>query len=86
MNRRGFLSTLLLPFLPTPQLPMEVTIIDLPFTSRPMTGFKIIREEIAIAVVNLKAVRKLELYTKDAPMVGDEPAIFNGPWPKVEQF
>jgi hypothetical protein len=94
MKRRGFLSTLLLPFLPTPDLPWEQ-----PFLTRPIQGFRVpfiplkvtklyavVREEHVFGVINLRAVRKLKLYTKDVPMVSDEPAVFNGPWPKVEQF
>ena len=38
-----------------------VKIVEIPFTTRPITGFKIIKEEVGIVVANLKGVKKLEL-------------------------
>jgi len=91
MKRRGFLSTLLLPFLPTPQLPMEQEFFEalrVPFIPLRTTNiFKLVVEDRVVATfINLRAVRKLQVYSEPLPVVGDEPVIYDGPWPKVEQF
>lgn len=75
MNRRGFLSTLLLPLLPTPQLPMEqgfrvahiplkVSRIFIDTPSRRLEMKFKVGEQVVFASVNIKGMKKLQLETK----------------------
>ena len=73
MRRRDFLLTLAIPFLPTPQLP--ITIVDIPFTSRPIVGFKLFMHGILVGNVKNWNVRTIGKTLKAHSM--KEPVSFN---------
>lgn len=75
MKRRGFLSTLLLPFLPTPDLPMErfgrfpihhvdIRIISITKPSRRLELNFVVDEQVVHASVNTEGMKRLQLWTK----------------------